>query len=257
MQYTVLLDHQVDLPLVLVPVEGQCRAAFGVSIGPQQLADYIILKEMTGGGAVHQRIPTGPGGEIGAKPGVAEIQLGRLDQSFQFIVEVGLQEEDNAHGLQNLGPLLCRDPGDPCGGGQLAIIHKLPAEGRAGPQKLPKANGVRDPIVIHSVPHEIGFDIGIPVLTSLFLIQQAHLWHSTPPDVRKSCHDVILSKQPASCRQRRAGEVKRLLRLNSRQLPLGQAVQLQNTYAAGQRVTGLTHQLFALGTSQPEESTVL
>ena len=88
---------------------------------------------MAGCRSVHQYVTAGPGRQERTKPGITEIQFRCFDHALQFIIEVGLQQENDSHRLENFDPFFCRRTGNTCGVSQIIIVDQLSGKRGTGP----------------------------------------------------------------------------------------------------------------------------
>ena len=154
---------------------------------------------MTACGAVTQRIRRQPHGKIRAKPRIAEIQLRRFAEAFQFIVGIGGQQINDVQSHKNFQPLFCGTRSDVGRFGQRCIIDLLRNKGGTAHKKFAETDGVSNAASLGSITHQVGVDIGIEILLSEFVIHPLYLWHTALPNVMEYLNHIIFRKLALPC----------------------------------------------------------
>ena len=252
MDLAVFLHEHIDLFGVGIPVERQERRVAGIGVVFDQLHDDIILIEVPAGSAVPQGLHGQPAGEIGAQPGVAEIELRCFDQALQFVVGVWLQQIHHVHVLQDGKPLFRRGLRDPCCLAQRSIIDQIPDQSSAGADETLEGLHVFDPLVIDGIGDQVVVEVGLVIGLCLLRGRVLHINIAALPDVFKHVVDVIVRQQRFSALQTRHGEIQGSRVQNACFFPLGQPIQMQDAKTACQGFLRLFHDFFALRAGQPE-----
>ena len=153
---------------------------------------------MTACGSVAQRIRCQPHGQIRTKSRIAEIQLRRLTQPFEFIVWIRRKKIDYIQSDKNFQPLFC---GARCDVGRFSqrwIIDLLRNKRCAAYKKFAKTNGVRNASRFGGIAHKVCVNIGIEILLSQFVIHTLYLGHTALPNVIEHLNHIVFRKPALS-----------------------------------------------------------
>ena len=140
----------------------------------------------------------------------------------------------DAHRLQNLHPFFgryTRDAGCLC---KIIVVEQLAVKSSTGTEKFAEPLCISDTIIIYSITHQVGIDIGVPVFMRLLCIKLLEFWHAAAPNMRKHIDDIVLGKMLAALTKTCKGKVNRIINYDSVNLFLRKTVHFQNTYASCQ-----------------------
>ena len=124
-----------------------------------------------------------------AEAGIQEIHPRRLDDPFQRVVGIGLNQRDNVAGYENRQPLFCRRSRDARLLRQHVIIHVGRRPCRYDLDEMHIRGLVRHLAQIPDVPAEIGVQIGLKVQSSVDVLKLIQAGHGALEDALKNfCH---------------------------------------------------------------------